>query len=48
MQWEVEPTFDKQGNVTGERPVMKVTPSRLLTRDQAALLKTVTRVVSPV
>lgn len=41
-QWEVEPTFDKQGNVTGERSVIKVTPSRLLTRDQASLLKSVT------
>ena len=42
VQWEVEPTFDKQGNVTGERAIMKVTPSRLLTRDQAALVKSVT------
>jgi hypothetical protein len=42
VQWDVESTFDRRGNVTGERPVMKITPSRLLTRDQAALLKTVT------
>jgi hypothetical protein len=33
IQWDAEPIFDDDGNVTGERPVLKVTPSHLFTRE---------------
>ena len=42
IQWDADPVFDDDGNVTGERPVMKITPSRLLTREQATQVRAVT------
>ncbi len=42
IQWDTEPVFDDDGKVIGERPTMKVTPSRHLTREQAAQVKSVT------
>ncbi len=42
IQWDTEPTFDREGNLNGERPILKVTPARLLTRDQAAQVRSVT------
>ncbi len=42
VQWDKEPTFDKAGNLTGMKAVLDVTPSRLLTKAQAAMVKSVT------
>lgn len=39
LQWERVPTLDDEGNVTGFRDVMTVTPSHNLTKAQAAGLK---------
>ena len=41
VQWDVEPIVAEDGTVTGERPVMRVTPSHLLTREQAAQVRSV-------
>ena len=42
VQWDREPELDQDGNVIGFKDTMKVTPSRLLTREQAAQVKSVT------
>lgn len=42
VQWDRVPVMDAEGNVTGYRDEMQATPSRLLTRDQAAIVKSVT------
>jgi hypothetical protein len=42
VQWDREPELDRAGNVIGFKDTMKVTPSRLLTREQAAQVKSVT------
>jgi hypothetical protein len=39
VQWDVEPIIAEDGTVIGERPVMRVTPSHLLTREQAAQVR---------
>ena len=41
-QWDREPELDGDGNVVGFKDVMRVTPSRFLTKDQAAQVKSVT------
>ena len=42
VQWDREAELDQDGNVIGFKDTMKVTPSRLLTREQAAQVKSVT------
>ena len=42
IQWDSEPTFDKDGNLVGSKAVMKVTPSHLLSKEQAAQVRAVT------
>ena len=42
MQWGREPEFDRDGNVIGFKDTMRVTPSHLLTKEQAAQVKSVT------
>ena len=42
IQWDVEPAIDKDGTIIGERPVMRVTPSHLLTKEQAAQVRALT------
>lgn len=42
VQWDREPELDQDGNVIGFKDVMKVTPSRLLTKEQTAMVKSVT------
>ncbi|MGA9849156.1 MAG: terminase small subunit [Roseiarcus sp.] len=42
VQWDREPILDGAGNVRGYRDVMVTTPSRRLTRDQAASVRSVT------
>jgi hypothetical protein len=42
VQWDREAELDQDGNVIGFKDVMKVTPSRLLTEEQAAMVKCVT------
>ena len=41
IQWDREPTFDKLGNVTGERTKVDITPSKHLTKEQAALVRSI-------
>ena len=43
VQWGREPEFDRDGNVIGFKDTMRVTPSHLLTKEQAAQVKSVTR-----
>jgi hypothetical protein len=42
VQWDREPELDGDGNVIGFKDTMTVTPSHLLTREQAAQVKSVT------
>ena len=42
VQWDLEPELDQDGNVVGFKDVMRITPSRLLTKEQAAQVKSVT------
>ena len=42
VQWGREPEFDRDGNVIGFKDTMRVTPSHLLTKEQAAQVKSVT------
>ena len=42
MQWNRKPKVDKDGNVTGWTNELVVTPSHLLTREQAAMVKSIT------
>ena len=42
VQWDREPILDEQGNVQGFRDVMTATPSRKLSRSQAAAVRSVT------
>jgi hypothetical protein len=42
VQWDREPELDSEGNVMGFKDTMTVTPSRLLTREQTAQIKSVT------
>jgi hypothetical protein len=42
VQWNREPALDSDGNVIGFKEAMTVTPSRLLTREQTAQIKSVT------
>jgi hypothetical protein len=42
VQWDCEPVLDTDGNVTGFKDTMKVTPSHLLTHEQTAQIKSVT------
>ena len=42
VQWDREPILDAAGNVSGYRDVMVPTPSRQVTRDQAASVRSVT------
>jgi hypothetical protein len=42
VQWDREPELDGDGNVIGFKDSMEVTPSRLLTREQTAQIKSAT------
>jgi hypothetical protein len=42
VQWDREPELDGEGNVIGFRDTMKVRPSHLLTREQAAQVRSTT------
>ena len=42
VQWDREAELDQDGNVVGFKDVMRITPSRLLTKEQAAQVKSVT------
>ena len=42
VQWDREAELDKDGNVIGFKDTMRVTPSHLLTREQAAQVRSVT------
>lgn len=42
VQWDREPELDGDGNVVGFKDAMRVTPSHLLTREQAAQVRSVT------
>jgi hypothetical protein len=42
VQWDREPELDQDGNVIGFKDTMRVTPSHLLTKDQAAQVRSVT------
>ena len=42
VQWDREAELDQDGNVVGFKDVMRITPSRLLTKEQAAKVKSVT------
>ena len=42
IQWNRKPKVDKDGNVTGWTKELVVTPSHLLTREQAAMVKSIT------
>jgi hypothetical protein len=42
VQWDREPELDLDGNLIGFKDTMKVTPSHLLTKDQAAQVRSVT------
>jgi hypothetical protein len=42
VQWDREPELDQDGNVVGFKDTMRITPSHLLTKDQAAQVRSVT------
>jgi hypothetical protein len=42
VQWDRDPLIDEDGTLVGWRDRMQVTPSRLLTREQAAMVRSVT------
>jgi hypothetical protein len=42
VQWDRDPLIDEDGTLVGWRDRMEVTPSRLLTREQAAMVRSVT------
>jgi hypothetical protein len=42
VQWDREPELDPDGNLIGFKDTMKVTPSHLLTKDQAAQVRSLT------
>ena len=42
VQWDREPEVDQDGNVIGFKDTMRVTPSHLVTKDQAAQVRSVT------
>ena len=44
MQWDRAPVFDDDGNLTGYRDRLELTPSRLLTKAQRSAVKTVSQI----
>ena len=42
VQWDREPELDQNGNVIGFKDAMKVTPSHLLSKEQATQVRSVT------
>jgi hypothetical protein len=42
VQWDRDPLIDEDGTLLGWKDRMEVTPSRLLTREQAAMVRSVT------